>query len=667
VVTYDHEIERFSKKQPLLQEGIVDAVSFWIAGPNQRTQFGNLSAHVARLRQLIGPARPLFTGGYVTYSSIGWTQPGPFYSILDASVEMYDAGTVDGFYVFAGSVLAHMNHSLWQTWALPAHLDRCVQPWLGTAVVTVVDAKTQQPIADAVATVTLRGSHVARKNTSAAGRFQFGGWVGKAAPLAHTVAVVAEGYEAVSATVQLRPQAVTNATVVMRLLRDAAATSGAARGDPPRKDDGTPYWAGPRPNASAGPAHGLPPVSGAATHRVYSGVRAIGTYSHGPIVTWWAGRYYVTWYNAPRDEGSEQRVLLAASRDGRAWSPPKVLFSNITKEGSTYGTQNEAYCQRGGRLYGVASAYDFCDRAAPYAWSSSCLGSAPHFQGPYALMMRRIRSPGQFGKIFWLQRAAPAGYARWGFPTYLQLPDQFTRDDAAAHLAGLVNTTVPSMETNDTDHVSGVSYALTYQGERSLYRMPGDASQLQLLIRSWKRDPWDVARSSRGFLWTSSCSLPAEEGVIEADTTNRTMGWCAPGTGANMLQVVDGDGGQLARGRLATRSGARNCTWSEVRETNIPDANSRTCAAGLPSDFVDPHSQRRGGVWVIANSAESRLTLVFSVSSDGMAFDRHWIVRDSATALPVRYPGGGKSPGFQYPVSHASVPRLSLSAARRLC
>ena len=71
--------------------------------------------------------------------------------------------------------------------------------------------------------------------------------------------------------------------------------------------------------------------------------------------------------------------------------------------------------------------------------------------------------------------------------------------------------------------------------------------------------------------------------------------------------------------------------------------------AQLPADFAHSGSGRKGGVWLIANSAENRLTLVLSLSSDGLVFDRHFVVRDSASAKPIRFQGGGKSPGFQYP------------------
>ena len=430
-----------------------------------------------------------------------------------------------------------------------------------------------------------------------------------------------------------------------------------------------PSWAGPRPDAAKGPAHGLPTIAGAETSTVYTGAHDLGTYSHGPMITWWdgpnrvvGGHYYISWYNAPQSEALEMRVLMSTSRDGKAWARPSVLFSNLTKEGSTYGTQNEAYCQHGGRLYGVASAYDYCSTSRSSSthgrsvYNPSCLGTspAPHYEGPYNLLMRQILSPTELGEIFWLQpaRGPPAGYARYNFRGYLDMPEP-ARSDAAFHLTTLVNTSVPSMQINDTDHIPGVPYPLTYQGERSLYHLPGEPSRLQLLIRTWKP-------SSRGFLWGSSCTLPAEAAAQEKEEAQQEekavpsvpMGWCAAGTGANMLQVLDG-GGSSGSGAVASEAGAAassafaNCSWSTVAETDIPDAGSRTCAAQLPADFAHSGSGRKGGVWLIANSAKNRLTLVLSLSSDGLVFDRHFVVRDSASAKPIRFPGGGKSPGFQ--------------------
>ena len=64
--------------------------------------------------------------------------PAPFYDLLEQSVALYDAGAVQGFYLFAGSVLQNMNASLWAEWDLPGHLAKSVFPWVGAADVTVI-------------------------------------------------------------------------------------------------------------------------------------------------------------------------------------------------------------------------------------------------------------------------------------------------------------------------------------------------------------------------------------------------------------------------------------------------------------------------------------------------------------------------------------------------
>ena len=84
------------------------------------------------------------------------------------------------------------------------------------------------------------------------------------------------------------------------------------------------------------------------------------------------------------------------------------------------------------------------------------------------------------------------------------------KEDAAAHLSSLVNTSVPSMETNySLARVQGVPYPQVIQGERSLYRLPatgGGPATLLLLIRAWPGGlPHNHAQDP--FMWTSSCEL----------------------------------------------------------------------------------------------------------------------------------------------------------------
>jgi hypothetical protein len=217
VVTYDRQIAQLGS--PLVMKGVVDGASFWISGPSQRHIAGELSALVAKARAVtdrIDPHFPIFTGGYVTYSSIGWTEPGPFYECLDQSIEMYDRNQIQGFFVFAGSVLRNMNASLWKVWGLPSHLRSAYFPYQGGATVSVVDGKSGKPIEQAIATVVFNETtHVTRRQTSTKGQFSFGGWTGKARPATHTINVSAQSYVPAVAKVYLRAGEVISVTVKM--------------------------------------------------------------------------------------------------------------------------------------------------------------------------------------------------------------------------------------------------------------------------------------------------------------------------------------------------------------------------------------------------------------------------------------------------------------------
>ena len=205
IVTYEHQIASLATSA-LIAEGLVDGVSLWISGPRQDTLHTNLTAFVAQTRQAIGTTLPLYTGGYLTYSSIGYMRPAPFYDLLTQSVAMYDVNQIQGFYVFAGTTLSRMNASVWAEWELPSHLNESLWPWVGGAVVRVLDAATKQPIPGALAVVKYNSSTpVTRKLTTANGSFSFGGWAGQSRAAPHSVTLSASGYATATSVLQLQP------------------------------------------------------------------------------------------------------------------------------------------------------------------------------------------------------------------------------------------------------------------------------------------------------------------------------------------------------------------------------------------------------------------------------------------------------------------------------
>jgi alpha-galactosidase len=227
VVTYEEDLHNFGQGQsqhPLIQEHLVDGISYWISGSAQLTASSNLTSMIAQLKSNLPENFPVLTGGYLIHSRIGWLPPASFYDTLSQSIDLYDTNQIEGFFVFSGSSLQAMNASEWQNFDLPNHLQRTYFPYLGTATVSVTGTgkNAETAVAQAVVTALYNGSTaVARKVTSASSRaVSFGGWTGKSQKVPHTVTVSAPGYGSVTKEVQL--QAGRSVSIVIKLVPSAS-------------------------------------------------------------------------------------------------------------------------------------------------------------------------------------------------------------------------------------------------------------------------------------------------------------------------------------------------------------------------------------------------------------------------------------------------------------
>ena len=215
VVWYTSQTRGF-EDDGLLSEGLVDGVNLWLEGPAQAAQAANYTAQVAEFRAVaaappaLRPAIPVIGGSYLQHSRMGWLDPPSFRTMLAQSVEMYDAGQMDGFYVFSGTAIDELNATQWAEWALPDMLGELYFPWLGQGTVNVTDANSGAPVAGATVTVSRcasaggRCGHVTRKVSDAHGGVVFGGWAGKHALSPHTISVAAHGYRNTSGLLQLQ-------------------------------------------------------------------------------------------------------------------------------------------------------------------------------------------------------------------------------------------------------------------------------------------------------------------------------------------------------------------------------------------------------------------------------------------------------------------------------
>jgi hypothetical protein len=83
-------------------------------------------------------------------------------------------------------------------------------------------------------------------------------------------------------------------------------------------------------------------------------------------------------------------------------------------------------------------------------------------------------------------------------------------------------------------------------------------------------------------------------------------------------------------------------TWKQALKTNIPDSSSKTTSGTLPD----------GTAYMIGNFLHQlwlRDPLMIALSSDGIHFNRAYVIRRGAEECREKIPGDFKGPGYQYP------------------
>lgn len=170
--------------------------------------------------------------------------------------------------------------------------------------------------------------------------------------------------------------------------------------------------------------------------------------------------------------------------------------------------------------------------------------------------------------------------------------------------------------------------------ERSVYMVPGTRKLVNLIRGGGPK-----------VLYAASCDLPEAEALTPDEAFNMTLFSCRAGVGDRFLATVE------ILTRFDKDSLPRDCKWTNVVKTDIPDSHSRTCAGPLP--------EKQGVYLVGAQNPRSRDPVTLAISKDGLSFDRHWAVNFGAP--PVRYPGHAKGVGYQYPGAMIHAGRMYVS------
>jgi hypothetical protein len=391
-----------------------------------------------------------------------------------------------------------------------------------------------------------------------------------------------------------------------------------------------PSWSGPVPSPKVNKSAGLPPIPLANHHIVYNataqtgGRNPFGTYNHGPMMIAHGDLFFMSWYNAPKDENTYKRSVCATSSDkGKTWSKPVVLFDNFTKPGeengpwTILGDANDGTNDTSGRLYTQSGTVD----------------AGLHLEGIQSVM-RRVSigsdSKLKLGPIFWLNKTVPVAFKHLNYPTYLEM-DEITQRDAKQLLASLVRTLVKYPDSVKENNVQHHPSKMVYN-ERSLYKVPGTRQVVNLLRGGGPKT-----------LSASVCTLPAS--TLPIVTPDRTLFSCRAGVGdafMNLVEVLELP--PALEEKNETNYMPRTCEFSDPVRVTIPDSHSRTCASVLPSSS----GRASDGIYLVGNQIDSgRDPVTLSISKDGLHFDHHWAVNYGAP--PILYPGQAKVVGFQYP------------------
>ncbi len=95
--------------------------------------------------------------------------------------------------------------------------------------------------------------------------------------------------------------------------------------------------------------------------------------------------------------------------------------------------------------------------------------------------------------------------------------------------------------------------------------------------------------------------------------------------------------------QLASESCDRGVTWSAAVQTGMPDSRAKQSAGNLPD----------GSAFLVnaPNADRVRIPLAVTLSDDGKAFTRSFLLRGQADLPPLRHQGRYKRSGYHYPKS----------------
>jgi len=174
-VLYNHQLDRVD--ETVLD--LIDGVSFWIWKQNEH--YRQFDSYIETVRKTY-PGKEIIAGVYVFNGMV--MTAASVQHIIEHAIDLYAQGSVNSLLVFSAVWMSRerISRERWDELALPQLLGRVYYPFLGEGTGRVVDAKTKEPIRNAIVSVTrlVDGKLLptTRKLTDERGEYHFGGWAG---------------------------------------------------------------------------------------------------------------------------------------------------------------------------------------------------------------------------------------------------------------------------------------------------------------------------------------------------------------------------------------------------------------------------------------------------------------------------------------------------------
>ncbi len=186
---------------------LIDGVNLWMHHQNEN--YTNLDQYISTVKQNY-PGKGIIVGVYFK-NSLEQMTPVSIKYMIQNSISMYDQGDIGGVLLFSAPWLTqqYITQQRWDSLAIPPFLDSLYYPNLGEATGTVIDARTGNPVANALVSVqrlTAKNTQlVSRKFTSNEGEYSFGGWAGESNGSSYEVEVAKAPYQPETFDIELQP------------------------------------------------------------------------------------------------------------------------------------------------------------------------------------------------------------------------------------------------------------------------------------------------------------------------------------------------------------------------------------------------------------------------------------------------------------------------------